>query len=345
MLPGYAVLTQTVERFGLDLVRKGTLYGYREPRGAEAVTLDEVQAAMERIAAQPPAGGGTLLDALGRTGLKLAVQEAIRARTEVSCAYPAGDLAAEALTEGAAGFGRFDSFSVAGGNDRIAEALVATLPDVRLGSPARRIEWSDAGVRVDGMSADVAVLAVPATTLKDIVFDPPLPERKRTANDGVRYGQAAKLFVRLKTPAPPSQTLSLPGRYWCYTQLGPDGSPLPILAAFAGSAPALEALEVDRGPRKWLGLIAALRPDLELDPDSTLLCTWHDDPWSRCAYSARSATSPLDPEALARPVGALAFAGEHTAGPWHGLMEGALRSGIRAARDLLTAQTTAAAAQ
>jgi len=28
------------------------------------------------------------------------------------------------------------------------------------------------------------------------------------------------------------------------------------------------------------------------------------------------------------------YAGEHTAGEWHGLMEGALRSGLRAAADL-----------
>jgi len=33
-------------------------------------------------------------------------------------------------------------------------------------------------------------------------------------------------------------------------------------------------------------------------------------------------------------VGRLAFAGEHTAGHWHGLMEGALRSGERAAADV-----------
>jgi monoamine oxidase len=31
----------------------------------------------------------------------------------------------------------------------------------------------------------------------------------------------------------------------------------------------------------------------------------------------------------------LFFAGEHTAGVWHGLMEGALRSGTRAAGEVL----------
>ena len=40
---------------------------------------------------------------------------------------------------------------------------------------------------------------------------------------------------------------------------------------------------------------------------------------------------------LARPVGPLAFAGEHTAGGvWHGNMEGAVRSGRRAAADVLS---------
>jgi hypothetical protein len=43
----------------------------------------------------------------------------------------------------------------------------------------------------------------------------------------------------------------------------------------------------------------------------------------------------MDDAELARRIGPIAFAGEHTAGQWHGLMEGALRSGTRAARELL----------
>jgi monoamine oxidase len=43
----------------------------------------------------------------------------------------------------------------------------------------------------------------------------------------------------------------------------------------------------------------------------------------------------MDTAELARPLRSLAFASEHTGGEWHGLMEGALRSGWRAARDLL----------
>jgi monoamine oxidase len=39
--------------------------------------------------------------------------------------------------------------------------------------------------------------------------------------------------------------------------------------------------------------------------------------------------------ALAELVGPIAFAGEHTAGDRHALMDGALRSGLRAADDVL----------
>ncbi len=150
-------------------------------------------------------------------------------------------------------------------------------------------------------------------------------------------GQAAKLFVALRAPAEPSAVLSVPERYWCYTQLGADGEPLPFVAAFAGSPGAVAALEAARGPDRWVESLSALRPDLELDLDTVLVSTWADDPWARGAYSARSASASIEDPELSRPVGRLAFAGEHTAGRWHGLMEGALRSGQRAARDLLTA--------
>jgi monoamine oxidase len=94
---------------------------------------------------------------------------------------------------------------------------------------------------------------------------------------------------------------------------------------------------VGAGPERWLDELARLRPDLELDPATALVSTWSDDSWARGAYSAESAASPLDTEVLTRSVGPLAFAGEHTAGPWHGLMEGALRSGVRAAQQVLQA--------
>jgi monoamine oxidase len=340
ILPHDTELIATARRLGLRLVRKGTLYGDREPRGGEPVSPDQVAEAIEQIRALPEVDGETVYGALTRAGCGRGVADAIAARLEVSCAYPADDLDASVLREGAGAFGDFDTHTIDGGNDRIARWLAGDLGEaVHLSAPVRSIRWRqrEMRVRTDELEAtgDFAVVAVPASVIEEIEFDPPLGEQKVRAHRAVRYGQAAKLFVPLRAPAPPSATLSVPDRWWCYTQLGAHGEPLPFLAAFAGSPRAIEALGLGSGLGRWLDAVEELRPDLELARDGAMISTWAQDPWVRGAYSARAASaSILDPE-LSRPIGRLAFAGEHTAGRWHGLMEGALRSGARAARQLL----------
>ena len=170
------------------------------------------------------------------------------------------------------------------------------------------------------------MIATPAPHALELEWDPPLPRWKHEALAAVRYGQAAKLFLPLVGPTAPSQTLSVPLRFWTWTQHG-----ISAACSFAGSPSALELLELGNGPERWAEEVRKLRSDLEYAAGRPLLSTWHDDPWSRGAYSARTLSSPLDDQALTRRVGVVAFAGEHTAGRWHGLMEGALRSGLRAA--------------
>ena len=335
---GDEVLHATAARLGLGLYRKGTLYGDREPRGGGEISRSELEAAVAQLG--DAASDGTVLDALASLGLAQSIADVIAARVEVSSAYPAEDLAASVLAETGAGFGRFDTFGVVGGNSRLAEALAAPLgPALLLEAPVEAIVWDRRSVRVSGVGLELwanrAVLAIPATATAALRFEPGLPGGAQRALEGVRYGQAAKLHVPLLAPMEPSAVLSVPARYWAYTQLGPEGGPAPFAAAFAGTPGALERLRAWAGPATWLAALAALRPELELDVRAPMLTTWRDDPWARGAYSARSLSSPLDSHELARPVGPLAFAGEHTAGEWHGLMEGALRSGLRAAEDVL----------
>ena len=102
-----------------------------------------------------------------------------------------------------------------------------------------------------------------------------------------------------------------------------------VLNCFAGSPAALDRLASTAGPAAGSSASRALRPDLELR-DEAVLTTWPQGAYSTPGLRAR----PGDEELLAAPAGRLHFAGEHTAGPWAGLMEGALRSGIRAANSL-----------
>jgi monoamine oxidase len=321
ILPGHDVLRATAARLRLPLYEKGTLYGDREPR--PPVRREEL---LEAIARLRDAREGTVAGALEGLRLPPAVREALTARVEISTAYPASDQAASVLADSGTAFGDFPSHGIAGGNQRLATELARDLR-VNVNAAIRRMTWTEHGVRVHDSDFDACVIAVPASVMDAIEFDPPLPERKQRALDGARYGDAAKLFLRLTGPTEPSATLAVPDRFWAYTQLAPDGSPLPILAAFAGTRDGVDALTAQA--------VRELRPDLAFSDDEPVLSTWHDDPWVRAAYSARSVASPLEDAALAEPVGPLAFAGEHTAGEWHALMEGALRSGLRAADDVL----------
>jgi monoamine oxidase len=177
------------------------------------------------------------------------------------------------------------------------------------------------------------VIAVPASVLDRISFEPRLPHPLSGTLARVGYGHAAKLFVPLAEPAPPSAVMNVPERYWTWTATGDGGRPQPVVSAFAGSKAALDALELHAGPDRWLDSLEHLRGDLALDRSGAVLSTWEDDPWARAAYS----TSPPREVAAAveHPTGPLAFAGEHTAGRHAALMEGAIRSGRRAARSLL----------
>jgi hypothetical protein len=178
------------------------------------------------------------------------------------------------------------------------------------------------------------VIAVPAKATGAIVFDPPLPDWKQEALGRVVYGDAAKLFVQVHAGPAPSSVLSVPERFWTWTARD-GGRVAPVVSAFAGSAPAVAALRVDEGPATYRARVAALRPDLELG-DGEVLSTWPEG-----AYSTGASTA--DAQLRAAPVGSLAFAGEHTEQVWFATMEGALRSGVRAAADILGQSVDSAA--
>src|SRR4029079_533566 len=118
----------------------------------------------------------------------------------------------------------------------------------------------------------------------------------------VRYGQNAKLFVRLRAPSPPSAIMSVRRRFWSYTQLDPRGEPAPFVTAYTGTNDAGQALADADNLGGWIEEVAALRPDLELDREVAMLSTWHDDPWVRGSYSARSVSSPPRDDQRAIPL-------------------------------------------
>jgi monoamine oxidase len=312
---------------------------------AAAVAEVERALAAEGVARSPAAEGGSGPLASARVSARAfldsldippGAREAILARVEISSANSADRVAATDLA-GVAHIDDEPAPGIAGGNQRLALAIAGELgAAVQLESPVHAIAWDEAGVRASTgdaeVEADTAVIAVPASVISRIVFEPLLPDSIGGPLGMVEYGHAAKLFVPLRTQAPPSAVMNVPERYWTWTATGDEGRPQPVVSAFAGSKPALRALGVGDGPEQWLDSLERLRGDLDLDRAGAVLSTWADDPWVRAAYST---SPPAEVEAATTaPTGPLAFAGEHTAGRYAALMEGAIRSGRRAARSL-----------
>ena len=339
ILPGNTAIRELAERFGLGLWDKGMRYGRREPRGGKGATLAEIEAAAAAAERELERSVGELSARRLLDGLPIpaGAREALIARVEISSGNSADLVAARDL----AGIAHVDDEpapSIAGGNQNLPLALAESLGGaVRLRSPVERIAWRADGVRLRAAGAEIeadrCVVAVPASVLPRIRFEPALPRSLADAVAAIRYGEAAKLFVPLRRPASPSAVMSVPERYWTWTATGDGDRPQPVVSAFAGSPAALAGLAVTAGPERWLASMERLRDDLDLEPEGAVLSTWSDDPWVGAAYS----TSP--PAEIAatfeRPLGPLIFAGEHAGGQFAALMEGAIRSGRQAGAMLL----------
>jgi monoamine oxidase len=95
---------------------------------------------------------------------------------------------------------------------------------------------------------------------------------------------------------------------------------------------------VDRGLKTLSGLLAVSLPNLEEGLEGAYFHDWQCDPYSRGAYSYGMVGADGAQEVLAKPVdGILFFAGEATASPGsNGTVHGAIASGYRAAREILS---------
>jgi monoamine oxidase len=333
VLSGYDTLCGYVDHLGLRLQDTGMSYYVREPRGVAGVTVDDMRDAAGKLDADP---ARSVRAAVGALGLRPELAESVIARVEISCAQQSDVLSAEVLAH-LASFEALPSHRVAGGNQGIALGLAARLASrVRLNQVVRGIDATEDSVVIrtdDGeIAADRVIVTVPLRVLDDLDLD--VPDWKRAAWAGLLMGEAAKLHVALHEAPKTSAVMSVPDRFWSWTAYDGTGSAAKVVNCFAGSPDALARLRVTDGPETWLERVRAIRPELGLGP--AVLTTWTGDPWARGAYSATPAGArAAQNEALERPVGRVHFAGEHTAGEWSALMEGALRSGERAAAEVL----------
>jgi monoamine oxidase len=340
VLEGYDHMRRWLDRFGLNLANTGMSYYERDAYGVSDVTRDDMREAAQILASTPHEKSDSVGDVLARIDVRPDVAAAVGARIQVSSAYGIDELNVSVI-EHAASFAPVPSFRVATGNQSLAKAMADFLGDrILLETPVIAIDWDATGATVLTESAesafDAVVVTIPLPHLREFDFTPSLPQDRVEALARMTMGNAAKAHIRLGSAAPTSAVLAVRDLFWCWTLTGGDGAVVPVLNTFAGSPESVSRLDTENGPATWAARLAEIRADLDLNLESAVVTTWHDDPWARGAYSADTVRQrPGDPAIFSAPLGCLYFAGEHTAGEWSGLMEGALRTGARAAAELM----------
>jgi monoamine oxidase len=241
-------------------------------------------------------------------------------------------------------------FKIAGGMDRLPQAMAAALGDavryqcavVRISRAADSLSIEyESGGRVERMTAARVVLTVPLTTLRQIEFRPRLSAAKEKAIAAPPYYPGVRILLQSRD------------RFWNRAGLNGSartaraeiwdaaydrqGATRGLLGATAGGAAGREFIaKKDAGSLAFgVDLVADAFPGIRSAFEKGIVHQWAQDRWSQGAFVAFAPgqMTALVPE-LARPEDRVHFAGEHSSS-WMGWMEGALESGERAAREIL----------
>lgn len=262
------------------------------------------------------------------------------------------------LSSALAEFGTFFSgaapFVLAGGNDTLPEGMAERLSrPVRYGVEVTSVEDTGSGVRVTGRSdgrtasfeADRAICTLPLGVLRDLDVRPRMDEARRTAVSEIPYLGNTRTFLQVDRcfwydeGVTGTAWTDLPilevGRQPLSDVGGPDQR-IVLESHVRGSA----GDELGRRPESeivelTLQHMEKVHPGIRDHVESSAVKAWSEDPYARGGHTSWPApgdvTSHLEP--LQRPHGRIHFAGEHTS-ILRGTMEGALRSGIRAASEV-----------
>lgn len=241
---------------------------------------------------------------------------------------------------------------LSGGVQQVAERLAESLGErgeVVLSSPVTRVEDDGAGVVVTSERAAVraqrVIVALPPPLLRKIAWSPALSSAKSALLERLPMGAVIKCIAVYEQPFWRRRGLS--GQGIC--DIAPvkavfDASPksgVPgVLMAFIEGSHARAWSQRTEGERREVVLEACARffGAEAKSPRHYLDKAWPNEAFSGGCYSALFGPGVWTRlgAAVRRPEGRLHWAGTETATRWNGYIEGAVLSGERAAREVLS---------
>jgi len=238
----------------------------------------------------------------------------------------------------------------AGGAALVPERVAAQLGSrVILNAPVRRIDQDNSGVTVQSdaavVSAKRAIVAIPPTLAGRIYYEPALPPLRDQLTQHMPEGSLMKFEAVYPTPfwrdrGLTGQVVSEDGPVKVTFDVSPESGRPGIMMGFIGGHEA----------RVWEDRSAASRRDAVLEqfahffgdealaPREVVEFNWSTEVWNRgCPVAVLGPGTLVDFGAeLRKPAGRIHWAGTETSTYWNGYMDGAVRSGRRAAAEVLT---------
>jgi monoamine oxidase len=233
-----------------------------------------------------------------------------------------------------------------GGTQQIALRMADELDErVLLNTPARRIERNaDGSITVSfdrgNVTAKAVIVAIPPAHRAAIDFSPALPAEYEKLAQHWPQGNLSKAYAAYETPfwranGCSGEALSDEGPVFITFDVSPDDKGPGILLGFTDPR-AFDALPAAKRREHALAGFAALFGDDALQP-----IDYVDHRWGTEEFAPGGPTAAVPPGSwtsygpwLRKPVDGIYWAGTETADEWTGFLDGAVRSGQRAAAEV-----------
>jgi monoamine oxidase len=229
-----------------------------------------------------------------------------------------------------------------GGSQVLAQAFVKQIKTIKTNSPVSAINQDKDGVTVKvgsvGYQADYVVLAVPLRALNKIALTPALDAQHMAAIKGTNYGWRDQIMLKFKTPVWESKA-RMSGEIYSNTGLGMlwiepalKGGANVVINLSGDNARVMQAFGDKQMVDQVLIRLHAFYPQARGSFTGYEIRRYSTDPSMGGAYLAYGPGQISKFWRLwERPLQRVTFAGEHTDTLYPGTLEGALRTGQRAA--------------
>lgn len=242
---------------------------------------------------------------------------------------------------------------IVGGNDRLPRAFAQRLRDrIHYGTPVVRIEQDSSRVRaiargrtgaLETFEADRLLCTIPFPALRGIDIAPAFSAAKRRVIQDLSYDLVVRTALQCRSRYWEKEGFNgfghsdTPQQIWHFThdQPGPRG----LLVSFLAGPTAEKVGEMPPETRERFIVdeMERAQPGLKANLEGMYIKVWHQDPWTRGALGIPGPGQMTGVLVGAeKSEGRVHFAGEHLS-RFQGWMQGALESGLRAAREIGTA--------